>query len=211
MHITIIIVDDHPMVINGIKNMLHYYKHIETLASYTNGHDLLKGLQDHQPDVLLLDIQLPDRSGNELARIISKEYPAVRIIALTSMDNTFHLKDMMRNGCKGYLLKTADHRMLLDAIESVYQGKEYIEPSLQQQLLQKVLHIKASENKANTLTRREKEILALIASELTSAEIAKKLHISQRTVENHRFSLMQKLNIKNTAGLTKAALEMGLI
>lgn len=209
MFIKIAIADDHPMVINGIKNMLHYYKHIDVSRTYRNGKELLEGLSTEQPDVLLLDIQLPDKNGNELARLISPQYPSVRILVITSLDSVFHIKDMMKSGCKGYLLKTSSKEELIEAIERVYKGEEYIDASLKEQLLREVLHKKNT--KTSPLTRREKEILLLIAKELTSHQIAEQLSISQRTVENHRFSLMQKLNAKNTVGLTKTALEMGLI
>jgi DNA-binding NarL/FixJ family response regulator len=210
MHIKIAITDDHPMVVNGIRNMLYYHKHIEVANVYANGQALLDGLKNEQPDVLLLDIQLPDHNGNELARIISKAYPSVRILAITSMDSIYQLKDMMRSGCSGYLLKTAPKEMLLEAIEKVHAGEEYIEPALKEQLLNSVLKIRQPKT-GMTITRREKEILGLIASGLTSHQIAEQLNLSQRTVENHRFSLMQKLNVKNSMGLTRIALQMGLL
>ncbi len=207
--IQLAIADDHPMIVNGIKNMLHYYRHIEIVQTYGSGKALLEGLTVSRPDVLLLDIQLPDISGNELARLIVRDYPAVRILVITSMDSTFHVKDMMKAGCNGYLLKTAGKETLIAAIEEVYGGGSYLEPSLKEQLLREVLHQKSPV--AAALTRREKEILSLIAKEMTSSEIAALLSISQRTVENHRFSLMQKLNAKNTVGLIRIASETGLI
>lgn len=211
MYIKIDITDDHPMVISGIKNMLYYHKHIEVQHTYTTGADLLNGLAVSQPDILLLDIQLPDITGNELARTIIKNYPGIKIIVLTSMDSVFHIKDMMHVGCKGYILKTANKEILLDAIEKVYQGDEYVEEGLKDRLLAHVLHLKPRKDLSSALTRREKEILLLIAAEHTSNEIAEQLCLSQRTVENHRFSLLQKLNAKNTVGLLKAALQMGLL
>lgn len=207
--IQVAIADDHPMIVNGIKNMLHYYRHIEIVQTYNSGKALLEGLLSARPDVLLLDIQLPDISGNELARIIARDYPQVRILVITSMDSTFHVKDMMKAGCSGYLLKTAGKDTLIGAIEEVYAGGTYLEASLKEQLLNEVLNKKSTT--VATLTRREKEILTLIAKELTSSEIAALLSISQRTVENHRFSLMQKLNAKNTVGLIRIASESGLI
>lgn len=211
MFIKVAITDDHPMVVNGIKNMLYYYKHVEIQSTYSTGLDLLEGLKIALPDILLLDIQLPDKNGNELARIITKEYPAVRIIVLTSLDSVFHIKDMMHVGCKGYMLKTATKEMLLEAIEQVFGGGEYIDPGLKDRLVQQMLHMKPQNDLPSALTRREKEILQLIAAEHTSSEIAEQLCLSQRTVENHRFSLLQKLQAKNTVGLLKAALQMGLL
>src|SRR6185437_13512746 len=156
MHIKIAITDDHPMVVNGIKNMLYYYKHIEIGNVYHSGTSLLEGLQREQPDVLLLDIQLPDKSGNELARIISGKYPDIRILAISSMDNTFHIKDMLQHGCLGYIVKTAEASVLIAAIESVYNGEEYIDPSLKEQLLHNLLKTK-KQSTISTLTIREKE------------------------------------------------------
>ncbi len=210
-YIRIAVADDHPMIIDGIRNMLYYYKHIEIIATYNTGRDLLEGLKKEQPDVLLLDIQMPDQSGNELARFISKNYPEVRLLVLTSMEGTFYFKDMLKNGCKGYILKSASKERLLNAIEEVYDGREYLEPKLRDQLLLNVLKVKSNYALLSPLTRREKEILELIATGLTSSEISERLVLSQRTVENHRFSLMQKLNVKNTAGLLKVAMEIGLI
>ncbi len=197
------------MVISGIRNMLHYYRHIEVADTYTNGAALMEGLKTSQPDILLLDLQLPDISGNELIRLIVSQYPAISILVITSMESMFHIKDAMKAGSKGYLLKTAPRETLLEAIETIYQGGEYLESSLKEQLLQEMLKTKHAP--ASPLTRREKEILQLIAKALTSAEIAATLSISTRTVENHRFSLMQKLNAKNTVGLIRVAQEKGFI
>lgn len=198
------------MIVSGIKDMLYYYKHIEIGNAYHTGAGLLEGLSNEQPDVLLLDIQLPDKTGNELARIISRKYPSIGLLALTSMDSTFHLKDMMKNGCKGYLLKTVDKDTLRTAIEEVAEGREYIQQSLKEKLVQDVLKIR-NKDQGTLLTRREKEILLLLADGWSSPRIAEKLHLSHRTVDNHRFSLMQKLHTKNTVELLNAATKMGLL
>jgi DNA-binding NarL/FixJ family response regulator len=121
--IKIAITDDHPMVISGISNMLSLYDHIQIIGKYGNGEALLAGLEkaqpDAMPDVLLLDIQLPDKTGNELMRIISRQYPNVRVLAITSMDTPYHIKDMLKNGCLGYVLKQVEHETLLHAIGSL--------------------------------------------------------------------------------------------
>ncbi|WP_118950371.1 response regulator [Taibaiella helva] len=207
--IRLAIADDHPMVISGIRNMLHYYKHLEVTDTYSSGAALMEGLKSGQPDILLLDLQLPDISGNELIRLITQQYPTISILVVTSMESAFHIKDAMRAGSKGYLLKTANRETLLEAIETIQQGGEYLEPSLKEQLLQDMLKRKSVS--ASPLTRREKEILGLISRELSSPEIAASLSISVRTVENHRFSLMQKLNAKNTVSLIRIAQEKGYL
>ena len=116
MPIRIAITDDHPLVIIGLTQVLSQHAHIAVEGKYHSGAALLAGLEQTLPDVLLLDIQLPDMQGNELARIISRKYPSVRILALTSLDNTFHAKDMLQQGCLGYLLKNTDPQILVQAI-----------------------------------------------------------------------------------------------
>ncbi|HVX00917.1 MAG TPA: response regulator transcription factor, partial [Candidatus Babeliaceae bacterium] len=101
MSIKVAIVDDHPVVLKGLQNIINFYSHIQLYGFYSTGNELLEGLKTKQPDVLLLDIQLPDKTGNELVRIISKAYPSIRILALTNLDSAFHVKDMMQHGCLG--------------------------------------------------------------------------------------------------------------
>lgn len=210
MSIRIALTDDHPLILAGVKKLLEQYAEMEITDCFNSGTSLLEGLQLRQPDVLLLDIQLSDVNGNELIRQIVRNYAGVRILILTNNNSTFFLKDMIRNGCRGYILKTVDGDTLRHAIQEVYQGREYIQPELKEQLLQETLKLRSQPTAQFVLTAREKEVLALIAREFTSAGIAAKLHLSTRTVENHRFSIMQKTGVKNTAGLTRLALELGL-
>lgn len=209
--IQVAITDDHPLVLAGLKDMLKSFNDIQITGLYSSGAALLEGLEHEQPDILLLDIQLPDKKGWELAAIISNQYPMVKILAITSFDATGYVKSMMRSGCKGYLLKNTDQQTLVKAIRMVYDGEEYIEPAIKEQMLQNIMHFKkASRNELPVLTRREKEILKLIIEEHTSQQIADKLCLSLRTIENHRFNIQQKLQVKNTVGLIKIAIEMGL-
>lgn len=211
MAIIVNIVDDHPLAITGLRNMLLACEHIKVTQCYATGTALLAGLQKAQPDVLLLDMLLPDINGEELAAIISKDYPSIKILVITSLDATIHIKTMLRNGCKGYLLKNTEVDTLIQAIEQVHEGMEYIEPSLKEQMLHNLLHYRKKNKKTPILTRREIEILKLITEEFTNQQIADKLSLSMRTIEKHRFSLLQKLDSKNTAGLVKTAIELGLI
>jgi len=206
------IIDDHPLVISGLRNMLDETPEILVCNTYEDGKSLLDGLNIEQPDVLLLDIQLTDYKGQDLAALISKKYPQIKIIAITSLDAPIFVRSMIKNGCKGYILKNTRLDSLVHAIKVVAEGDEYIEPSLKEQMMQHLIH-----NKKPTTTRkpilssREKEILQLIVEENTNQEIADKLFISLRTVENHRFSLLQKLDVKNVIGLVKVALQLGLV
>lgn len=212
MPITVSITDDHPLALEGIQNMLRNVPEITIRNTYCSGEDLLLGLETDQPDVLLLDMLLPDKNGPELTAIISKTYPQVRIIAITSLDAPVHMKNMMRQGSKGYLLKNTDKTSLVQAIKQVYEGQEYIDPVLKEKLLNHVLHYqKQHAGKSPDLTQREKEILRLIVNEHTSQEIADKLFLSLRTIETHRFNMQKKLGVNNNIGLVKIAIQMGLI
>ncbi len=205
--INVAIVDDQVIILNGLQKILAEAEHIQVSALYSSGSELLKGLETQQPDVLLLDIQMPDQSGIELAGIISKKYPAVKMIALTNVDVLTQMKQMLQKGCLGYLLKDVSPQILINAIETVNNGEQFLNENLKKQLLSSL----SGQDNKQIITRREKEILKLILEENTNQDIANKLFLSLRTVENHRNNLLQKLNVKNTAGLVKVALQEGLV
>ena len=205
--INVAIVDDQVIILNGLQKILAEADHIQVSALYNSGQELLEGLENSLPDVLLLDIQMPDKSGIELAGIISKKYPSVKMIALTNVDVLTQMKQMLQKGCLGYLLKDVSPQILINAIETVNNGEQFLNENLKKQLLSSLT---GQENK-QIITRREKEILKLILEENTNQDIANKLFLSLRTVENHRNNLLQKLNVKNTAGLVKVALQEGLV
>lgn len=205
--IKVAMADDHLIVLSGLEKMLTASPDIEVTGTYTNGDLLLAALAENQPDVLLLDIQMPGKSGIELAGMITKKYPAIKIIALTNVDVLVQVKRMLKQGTLGYLMKDVGPDILLAAITTVQMGEQYIDERLKKQLLSNF----SAAPTDKLITRREKEILQLITEEYTNPEIAAKLHISPHTVENHRNHLLQKLGAKNTAGLVKAAIEQGLI
>ncbi len=209
--IRIAIIDDHPLIVNGLQNMLRHNPDIEITGAYTNSKDLFDGLSKTTPDILLIDIQMPEKTGPELAKIIQQKYPAIRMIALTNLDNNFYVKTMLRNGVSGYVLKSSDQEVLLEAIRTVYDGNEYLEPGMKERVWEDMVKSRRQTNSTAPLTRREKEILTLIANEHTTQEIAAMLFLSANTVETHRLNLLSKLDVKNTAGLVKKAMQMGLV
>lgn len=211
MDINIAILDDHPVATSGLVSMLQLYSQIKIQAVYNTSQRLIDNLSKKQPDVILLDIQLPDIPGNEVAEIINSRYPEIRIIAFTSVDNIYQVKDMIRRGCKGYLLKSAEPNIVLDAIQEVFAGNQYFDTPIRNLLLQDSLKIQKQKASKVPLTRRENEILQLIVAEYTNQQIADQLFLSLRTVEHHRYSILHKLGAKNTAGAIKQALQLGLV
>lgn len=211
MSIRITIADDHHVVVEGLQRMLEGQPKVTICDVCMNGNALMESLAKQQPDVLLLDIQMPGTQGDELAKIITEQYPQVTILTLTNLNQTFHVRNMFLNGAKGYLLKSADQFTLLEAIETVHKGNQFVDPSLREQMLSEMLENRAKAHSVPVLTQREKEILELIASEYTSAQIGKKLFLSLSTVENHRINIFFKLGVKNVAGLVRKAIQLGII
>jgi DNA-binding NarL/FixJ family response regulator len=208
-NIKISIADDHPMMIQGLEHVLLRYPHIILTGTFLNGVELLAGLEKEVPDVLLLDIQLPGKTGDELAPLILKKYPDLKILTLTNFDSTLYANNMMKHGVHGYLLKTADEQVL-KAIETVSQGGIFIEESMRIKMQQIDYKIRKAVSSKSSLTPREKEILQLLVNGDTCPEIAEKLYLSTGTVENYRVSILLKLDAKNTAALVSKALKLGL-
>jgi len=208
--IRIAIADDHPMMIQGLAHVLLRYPHIRLAGTFLNGTELLAGLEEGTPDVLLLDIQLPGKTGDELAPLILKKYPELKILTLTNFDSTLYANNMMKHGVHGYLLKTADEKVLIKAIETVFHGDIFIEESMRSRMQQIDHKIRKAVSSKSSLTPREKEILQLLVNGDTCPEIAEKLYLSTGTVENYRVSILLKLDAKNTAALVSKALKLGL-
>lgn len=210
MRINIAITDDHPMIANGIASMLNDFAEVCISDIYQNGKALMEGLAIRQPDLLFLDIRLPDIQGEDLAKDIRRIYPRQKIIIITGEDNPYLAKEMLRLGCMGYLLKSADKQVIKAAIETVYKGNVYIDAAVQQLILNSVVRLGVSSSKIH-LTQREQEILSLLCEGMNSQEIAGKLFLSHRTIEAHRHSLNQKFDVKNSTALIKKALQQGWI
>ena len=209
--ISLAIIDDHAVVIDGLKTMLSALPQLQIDFTTQSGSALLHYLQSAAPDVLLMDIQMPEFSGIDLCKQVVRTQPKVKVIAFSSFDDSNYVKQVFRNGAKGYLLKNCDKQTIVKAIETVAEGEEYMDDAIKRILLQESLTGHRRSIFDVPLTKREKEILKLIAEGHSSQEIADQLFISLRTVETHRLNINQKLDVKNTAGLVKEAIKRGLI
>ncbi|CAN5886488.1 response regulator transcription factor [soil metagenome] len=203
MATNVFIVDDHYMVIEGIRSLLQNVKDIECTGHAMNAVSCLAFLQQQQPDVILMDINLPDKSGIELCKEVREKYPAVFIIGLSTFNQQSFIQKMMDNGASGYVLKNATQEELIAAIAIVAKGGHFLSEEAALSLR------KYNAGDMPLLTRREKEVLTLIAEGMTNAEIAQKLFISTTTVDTHRKNLLEKFHAKNTALLVKLALSQG--
>ncbi len=203
MAISVFIVDDHYMVIEGIRSLLQMEKGIEWAGHATTSASCLAFLTNNSPEVILMDINLPDKSGIDLCKEVKTLYPSIFIIGLSTFNQYSFTQKMVDCGASGYLLKNATQQELVEAIKTVLQGKLYFSEEVAQIL-------RKTENKI-ILTRREQEVLILIAEGLTNNEIAKKLFISVTTVDTHRKNLLAKFEAKNIASLIKLAAKLQMI
>jgi DNA-binding NarL/FixJ family response regulator len=200
----IFIVDDHYMVIEGIRSLLQNEKEIVWMGHATNASSCRSFLKEQQPDIILMDVNLPDVSGIDLCKQVREKYPSVYVLGLSTFNQQAVIRNMIDSGASGYVLKNADKKELLDAITEVMAGRTYMSEEAS-------VSLKGPDNSITLITRREKEILKLIAEGLTNAEISEKLFISVATVNTHRKSLLEKFEAKNTAILIGKATKQGLI
>lgn len=201
----VFIVDDHYMVVEGIRSLLQHDASIEWVGHAMTASSCLAFLKQNEVDVVLMDINLPDKSGIDLCAEVKKEFPTVFILGLSTFNQQSFIQKMMENGASGYLLKNASQEELLEGIQEVMKGKLYLSLEAAQSLRQ------SAETPMPVLTRREKEILELIAEGMTNNEIAQKLFISVSTVDTHRKNLLAKFEAKNIAALIRMATQSRLI
>jgi DNA-binding NarL/FixJ family response regulator len=209
----ILLVDDHQIIIDGLKGLLEGEENIGNLYEARNGAETFKAVMNHPVDLLLLDINLPDKSGFDICQELKSQLGCPKIIALTMHGNAGYINKMIKAGVDGYLLKNTGREELLKAIHTIMGGERYFSKEVMDALLAGQSQIKKPKTSdfIQKLTRREKEILKLITEEYTTDEIASKLFISSTTVITHRKSLLRKVNAKNVAGLVKKTFEFGLL
>ncbi|MCS7297834.1 MAG: response regulator transcription factor [Bacteroidia bacterium] len=214
------VVDDHPLITQGIVGLFADSDEIKVEAVAHSLAEAKKVLHEKggSIDVALIDIRLQDGMGMDLTRYMSRYFPHIRTIALTMYDTEEYLKAMVQAGALGYVLKNTSREELMEAIRTVREGHYYFSRATQDVIGHYILKQeripsrgRASSSEGPHLTPREREILELIAREMTNAQIAEKLGLSPRTVHTHRRSLMQKLGVKNSAGLVRYAIEAGIV
>lgn len=205
--IKVVVVDDHPLVIEGLRSSMSEDNTIDVINCFENALDLFVFLKRSVTNVVVLDINLPDMNGVEICEKITKKYPHVKVLGLSTYNDPSIIKQMVKNGAKGYLLKNVTSRELIGAIHQIHQGHSYFSSAIQKILADSIF----DDNALPKLTRREKEILTLVAEGITTPQIAEKLIISPLTVETHRRNLIQKMGVTNAAQLVKMAIEQKLI
>lgn len=209
--IKLVIIDDHPLVSGGVAMMLKDVNYVQIDASLATGKQALKYLENGSPDIILLDISLPDIDGLELCDTIRKKNKQVKIIGLTSTNEAGIITQFLAKGGNGYLLKNMERDELLTAIDEVMDNKIFLSKSANQKLLEQFKTVSEAIHSTPVLTRREKEIIVLLHEGMNGPQIAEKLFLSPYTVETHRKNLMQKLNVNNTQQLLKVAAQHKLL
>ena len=205
--ISVMIADDHEIFRTGLKAVLNDMNFIKVVAEARSGAELLRLMKKVKPDVILMDIRMPEMDGIEATRKAKEIFPEIPVIALTSYEDITYFNEMIRAGAKGFLLKNTDQQELGKAIKTVFEGGYYFsrefENFVPEGLKKSTIPVR--------LTSREKQVLKLICQGLTNAQIAEKLGISQKTVDAHRSRLLEKTGTKNAANLVHYALKHGLI
>lgn len=204
--INVFIVDDHPLVIEGIRALLANEPDMVVTGAAGSGAAALEALRTTPAEVVLLDINLPDISGIELCAMIKSQFPPANILALSTFKERSYITRMMENGASGYALKGVSKEELAEAIRQVRAGRLYFSMDVAE-----VITRQAQSRTLPLLTQREKEVLACIAEGLVNKEIAEKLFISTLTVDTHRKNLLAKFGVKNTAALIRIAVQEGLL
>ena len=210
----ILIADDHQLVIDGIELMLSTEKDLVCVATARTGHEVLSQVKETAVDLVILDINMPELNGVETCRLLQRDHPGIKILALSMLREASLIKLMLKHGAHGYVLKSAGKEEVLQAIHKIFAGERYYSGEVAEVIMASLSGEPPKEKKQSPfpqLSRREKQVLRLIMDEFTTAEIGEQLNISFGTVETHRRNLLIKLGARNTAGLVRTTLEYGLL
>lgn len=206
--IKILIADDHQMFIDGIKALLNEITHIQIVGQAINGKEVIEKLNNYSPDIVLMDIGMAELNGIETTEWITKNYPNIKVIALTMYDDHNRIMKMLKAGVKGYILKNTSKNELIEAIKAVASGETYLTKQVAASVIKE--SSQPHHNPISLLTKREIQIIKLVVKSMTSKEIADELALSELTVTTHRKNAMQKLELKNVAALVKFSIDNNL-
>ncbi|MEW6439772.1 MAG: response regulator transcription factor [bacterium] len=210
----ILIAEDHTILREGLRVLLSSNPDFEVVGEAEDGREAIRGTASLKPDLVLLDLSMPRMNGMEAISEIKRTSPVTKIVALTVHNAEEYVLAALQAGADGYVLKDAKHSELVMALRSVFSGKRYLSPGVSEKIIEGYLEGKKVTQCGSTwdsLTRREREILKLIAEGFKNKEIADFLHLSVKTVEKHRSNIMEKLNLHNVSALTAYAIEKGLV
>ncbi len=214
--IKVALVDDHQLLVDGIQLLLKNHPSVKITTTASNGNELIEALKHQEVDIVMLDINMPEMDGVETIKVLKKEFPKINTLILSTLDDTKLIRNMLKLGAMGYVLKNTTREELVKAIETINDNEYYFTPSIQRKVLALALPTEKEKKKKKSynlgghhasLTKRELEIIKLITEEYTGPEIADHLFITINTVETHRKNIIQKLGVKNTIGLVKYALK----
>ena len=210
----IVIAEDQTIVRKGLRSLLESEENIEVVAEAGDGLETIRCVEQHAPDLVLLDLAMPKMSGLSALKDIKERFRDTRILVLTFHTSEEYILEAFGNGADGYCLKNDTHRELITAINSLLDGKTYISPSVSDKVLEGYLEGRQrlkKETSWESLTKREKEVLKLVGESYSSVEIGEMLNISPKTVDKHRSNIMNKLNLHSASALTAYAIEKGLV
>ncbi len=214
-NIRVMLVDDHIMMLDGLKSLLDEESEVEVVCAVSSGEAALKELKSHNIDIVVADIHLPGMNGIELTKKLGELHPEVKVLSLTMHNEASMIHQMLQAGAWGYVVKSNNINELVDAIRIIYSGKKFLSRDVQSIVIDTVLNPDDVSQDIHThfpkLTNRELEILNLIAREFSNKDIAEKLFISERTVETHRKNIFTKTKTRTVVGLIRYAIENNLI
>ena len=207
----ILIADDHPVVLRGLRIVLNAQPDLEVVAEATDGEQAVERMLTDHPDLAILDISMPRLTGLQAAREITRRRPEVRVLMLSMHDNEQYLFEAIKVGASGYVLKTAVDRDLVEACRAAVRGEPFLYPGAVRALMREYLERAQAGETLHELTPREEEVVKLVAEAHTNDEIAELLHISKKTVERHRANILEKLGMRDRVELTRYAIRRGLV
>lgn len=212
----IMIVDDHPLFREGLKTIINRDKNHTVIAEAGNGKEGIKLGKEHQPDIMLVDVSMPGKNGIQMIRELKDSLPKTRFIMISMHSEPDYIVEAFRAGATGYMIKESAASSLIKGLDTVASGEMFLDISLSQEVVFKLLQAKdtpagGEQDPYSSLTAREQEILRMLAEGFTTKEVADKLYISPKTVENHRTNLMKKLGLQNSVELIRYAARLGLI